>query len=102
MSLAIKVLTLFPEMIRTVLDTSILGRAREQGVVDYEVVDIRDFATDKHRTVDDYPYGGGAGMIMMAPPLVDAVEATREKDEALVLLMSLRANGSKKTWFSSC
>ncbi len=61
MSLAIKVLTLFPEMIRTVLDTSILGRAREQGVVDYEVVDIRDFATDKHRTVDDYPTEGARG-----------------------------------------
>jgi len=88
MSLAIKILTLFPEMIRAVLDTSILGRAREQGVVTYEVVDIRAFTTDRHRTVDDAPYGGGAGMIMMAPPLVDAVTATRERDDALVLLLT--------------
>jgi tRNA (guanine37-N1)-methyltransferase len=88
MSLAIKVLTLFPDMVRSVLGTSILGRACEQGAVSYEVIDIRDFATDKHRTVDDYPYGGGAGMIMMASPLVEAVEATRSSDDALLLLMS--------------
>jgi len=88
MSLAIKVLTLFPEMIRPVLETSILGRAARQGLVAYTVADIRDHAVDKHRTVDDYPYGGGAGMIMMAPPVVEAVEAVRERDDALVLLMS--------------
>ncbi len=88
MSLSVKVLTLFPDMIRAVLETSILGRAARQGQVDYTVVDIRDFAVDKHRTVDDYPYGGGAGMIMMAPPIVEAVEATRENDDAPVLLMT--------------
>ena len=88
MSLSVKVLTLFPDMIRAVLETSILGRAARQGQVDYTVVDIRDFAVDKHRTVDDYPYGGGAGMIMMAPPVVEAVEAARENDEAPVLLMT--------------
>ena len=88
MSLAIKVLTLFPDMVRSVLETSILGRAAKQGQVAYTVVDIRDFATDKHRTVDDTPYGGGAGMIMMAPPLVEAVEATRDNDAAPLLLMS--------------
>ena len=64
----IKILTLFPDMVRTVLETSILGRAQTQGQVSYDVVDIRDFAVDKHRTVDDTAYGGGAGMIMMAPP----------------------------------
>lgn len=88
MSLAIKVLTLFPEMVRPVLETSILGRAARQGQVSFEVLDIRDHAVDKHRTVDDYPYGGGAGMIMMAPPVVEAVEAARSRDDALVLLMS--------------
>jgi len=88
MSLAIKVLTLFPEMIRPVLETSILGRAARQGLVEYTVADIRDHAVDKHRTVDDYPYGGGAGMIMMAPPVVESVEAVRGNDDALVLLMT--------------
>jgi tRNA (guanine37-N1)-methyltransferase len=88
MSLSVKVLTLFPDMIRAVLETSILGRAARQGQVDYTVVDIRDFAVDKHRTVDDYPYGGGAGMIMMAPPVVEAVEAARENEDAPLLLMT--------------
>ncbi len=88
MSLAIKVLTLFPDMVRSVLETSILGRAAKQGQVTYTVVDIRDFAVDKHRTVDDTPYGGGAGMIMMAPPVVEAVEATRDDATAPLLLMT--------------
>lgn len=82
----IRILTLFPDMVRTVLETSILGRARSQGQVDYQVVDIRDFAVDKHRTVDDTAYGGGAGMIMMAPPVVEAVESCRERDDAPVLV----------------
>jgi tRNA (guanine37-N1)-methyltransferase len=78
--LEVKVLTLFPEMVRTVLETSILGRAQAQGQVRYEVTDIRDFAVDKHRTVDDTPYGGGAGMIMMAPCVVEAVESVRTSE----------------------
>lgn len=86
MALTIKVLTLFPEMVRTVLGTSILGRAAQQGQVIYEVTDIRDFAVDKHRTVDDTPYGGGAGMIMMAPCVVEAVEAVRREARTPVVL----------------
>ena len=82
----IKFLTLFPDMVRTVLETSIPGRAQRQGQVGYEVVDIRDFAVDKHRTVDDTAYGGGAGMIMMAPPVVEAVESVRDNDDATVIL----------------
>lgn len=82
----IKILTLFPDMVRTVLETSIPGRAARQGQVRYEVVDIRDFAADKHRTVDDTAYGGGAGMIMMAPPVVEAVESVREHYDATVIL----------------
>ncbi len=82
----IKILTLFPDMVKTVLETSIPGRAARQGLVAYEVVDIRDFAVDKHRTVDDSAYGGGAGMIMMAPPIVDAVESCRQDPEATVIL----------------
>lgn len=82
----IKVLTLFPEMVRTVLETSMTGRAQRQGQVRYQVVDIRDFCVDKHRTVDDSAYGGGAGMIMMAPPVVEAVESCRLRDDATVIL----------------
>ena len=58
------VLTLFPEMIEGVLSHSIIGRAVKDGVINVECVNIRDFSTDKHRHVDDYPYGGGAGMVM--------------------------------------
>jgi tRNA (guanine37-N1)-methyltransferase len=86
--LEVKVLTLFPEMVRAVLETSILGRAQAQGQVRHEVTDIRDFAVDKHRTVDDTPYGGGAGMIMMAPCVVEAVESVRSGDASPVLLTS--------------
>lgn len=82
----IRILTLFPDMVRTVLETSIPGRAASQDLVRYEVVDIRDFAVDKHRTVDDTAYGGGAGMIMMAPPIVEAVESVRQRDDATVIL----------------
>jgi tRNA (guanine37-N1)-methyltransferase len=84
--LEVKVLTLFPEMVRSVLATSILGRAEKQGQVRYQVADIRDHAVDKHRTVDDTPYGGGAGMIMMAPCVVEAVEAVRKDAGSPVLL----------------
>ena len=82
----IKVLTLFPDMVRTVLETSIPGRGARQGLVRFEVVDIRDFSVDKHRTVDDTAYGGGAGMIMMAPPVVEAVEFVRVREDATVIL----------------
>lgn len=82
----IKILTLFPDMVRTVLETSIPGRAERQGQVRYEVVDIREFSVDKHRTVDDTAYGGGAGMIMMAKPVVEAVESVRRNDDTTVIL----------------
>ncbi len=88
MALEIKVLTLFPEMVRPVLAASILGRAERQGLVAYSVTDVRDFAVDKHGTVDDYPYGGGPGMIMMAPPLVEAVESVRDDPGAPVVMMT--------------
>ncbi len=88
MSLAIKVLTLFPDMVRAVLDASILGRAAAQGQVTYTVAYIRDHAVDRHGTVDDSPYGGGPGMILMAPPVVETVEAVRENSSAPVLLMT--------------
>lgn len=66
------ILTLFPEMIEAVLGDSIIGRARAKGIIDVNCVQIRDFANNKHRQVDDYPYGGGTGMVMQPQPIYDA------------------------------
>ena len=66
------VLTLFPSMFEATLGDSIIGRAREKGLVEINCVDIRDFTTNKHRKVDDYPYSGGGGMLMQAQPVYDA------------------------------
>ena len=63
------VLTLFPEMIEQGMGTSIMGRAMEQGLIRLTATNIRDFSTNKHMKVDDYPYGGGAGMVMQAEPV---------------------------------
>ena len=71
----IKVLTIFPEMLRPMLETSILKRAIEQGIIEVELIDIRPYSTLKHKNTDDYPFGGGPGMVMLAQPIVDAVEA---------------------------
>jgi tRNA (guanine37-N1)-methyltransferase len=74
----IDVLTLFPRIFSGPLDESILKRARDAGIVDIHLHDIRDWATDKHHTVDDYPYGGGAGMVMKPEPVFAAVEAVQD------------------------
>ena len=70
----ITILTIFPEMFASVLNSSILGRAREQGLVEVECVDIRPFSDRKHKNTDDYPFGGGAGMVMLAQPIMDAMK----------------------------
>jgi len=77
----IDVLTLFPEMFPSVLGASIPGRAAESGLVSYHLHDIRDWADNKHRKVDDRPFGGGPGMVMMCQPLHDAVVAVEKMDE---------------------
>ena len=69
------ILTLFPEMIESVLGDSIIGRARAKGIIEINCVQIRDFAINKHGQVDDYPYGGGTGMVMQAQPIFDAYES---------------------------
>ena len=74
----VHVVTLFPEFFEVPLQTAIPGRAAQAGLVRFELVNPRDFTHDRHRTVDDYPYGGGAGMILKAPPLVEAVESIVE------------------------
>ena len=73
------VLTLFPEMIEQGFHTSITGRSLENGTITLHAVNIRDYTTNKHRKVDDYPYGGGAGMLMQAQPVYDAYQAVVEK-----------------------
>ena len=70
----ITILTIFPEMFESVLNSSILGRAREQGLVEVACVDIRPFSDRKHKNTDDYPFGGGAGMVMLAQPIMDAMK----------------------------
>lgn len=77
MAMRIDVLTLFPEMFDGVFGASIVKRACEAGVVDVAVTNIRDFAPDKYRKVDDAPFGGGPGMVMMCQPVFDAVEHVR-------------------------
>ncbi len=69
------ILTLFKDMVTDGLNTSILGRAIEKNLIETNVVDIRDYTLDKHKKVDDYPYGGGAGMLMQAQPVYDAYQA---------------------------
>lgn len=71
----IKVFTTFPEMIRPIVAQSILGRAVENGLLSVEAIDIRAYAENKHRNTDDYPFGGGAGMVMLAQPIVSAFRA---------------------------
>ena len=71
--LRINILTIFPEMFAGIFSGSILGRAREQGLLDIQFTDIRPYSKSKHRNTDDYPFGGGAGMVMMAQPVMDAV-----------------------------
>ena len=73
------ILTLFPDMVRDGLHTSILGRAAENGHINMNVINIRDYTLDKHKKVDDYPYGGGAGMLMQAQPVYDAHKAVCEE-----------------------
>jgi len=81
----INIVTIFPEFFTAPLSTSIPGRAREKGLVDYELVNLRDFTHDRHQTVDDYPYGGGAGMVMKPEPFFEAVESLERSGPILLL-----------------
>jgi tRNA (guanine37-N1)-methyltransferase len=80
MALRFDILTLFPEMFAPVLGTSIPKRAAEKGLAEYHLKNLRDFATDRHQSVDDKPFGGGPGMVMMAPIVVEAVEWVERQD----------------------
>lgn len=88
--LAISVVTLFPEWFAAPLAGSILGRAAAAGVVGYRVVQLRDYTHDRHHTVDDAPYGGGAGMVLKPEPFFEAVEDIRPAAGTPVVLLSAR------------
>ena len=81
----INIVTIFPEFFTAPLSISIPGRAREKGLVDYQVVNLRNFTHDRHQTVDDYPYGGGAGMVMKPEPFFEAVESLERSGPILLL-----------------
>ncbi|RKX87486.1 MAG: tRNA (guanosine(37)-N1)-methyltransferase TrmD [Spirochaetes bacterium] len=80
----ITVLSLFPEIIEGYFNSSIMAKAVEKGIVEYSAINIRDFARDKHRTCDDYPYGGGAGMVLKPEPLSGALDSIGARDRRVV------------------
>jgi len=93
----IDVLTLFPEVMLPYLSASILGRAQAAGVVDIHVHQLRDFTTDTHQKVDDRPFGGGPGMVLMCQPVCDAVEAIEKLDNRSALRILLTPQGRSFT-----
>lgn len=82
------VMTLFPEMIESYCSFSILKRAVESGVISVNTINPRDFTLDKHKKVDDTPYGGGAGMVLMAQPYVDAYESIKQGENTITVMLS--------------
>ncbi len=90
------VLTLFPEIPRAFFESSIMAKAVEKGIIAYELVNIRDFAFDKHKTCDDSPYGGGAGMLMKTEPLCKALESVKVESKFLDDGSAKKAKKSKK------
>ena len=87
------VLTLFPSMFDAVLGDSIIGRAREKGIIEMNFIDIRDFTLNKHRKVDDYPYSGGGGMLMQAQPVYDAYKSVTADCEKKPLTIYMSPQG---------
>ena len=85
----IDILTLFPEMFAAVTESSIIGRAREKGIIDVNLINIRDYSTDKHNKADDTPFGGGPGMVMLAEPIFGALRDIDAKEKK-ILYMSPR------------
>ena len=82
------VLTLFPEIIQSYCDVSIMKRAKEGGVFSVNAVNPRDFTIDKHKKVDDTPYGGGAGMVLAPQPYVDAYDSIEKLENSITVMLS--------------
>lgn len=95
--LRIDILTIFPELFEPVLSVSIPGRARAAGLVDWHTTDIRSYTTDRHAKVDDRPFGGGPGMVMMCQPLWDAVQAVEAADDRPPVRILLTPQGQPLT-----
>ena len=102
------IMTLFPEMVMQGLSTSIIGRAVNKGLLSIEAVNIRDYAFNKHSSVDDYPYGGGAGMLMQAEPVYQCYRALEDQESSTCLrrekplIRRWRKNlHRKRSWYSS-
>jgi tRNA (guanine37-N1)-methyltransferase len=81
----INILSIFPSLFETFLETGIIGRAKEIKIISFNLIDIRDFSSDSYGTVDDYPYGGGAGMVMKVEPIVEALDSIEKKGEVYLL-----------------
>ena len=82
----ITILTIFPEMFEGFLNTSIIKKARLKNIVDIQVVDFRPFTADKHTRVDDYPFGGGQGMVLMCQPIIDCLKSVKKENSHVVLM----------------
>ena len=82
----INVLTLFPEMFTAVTDSSILGRAGEKGILDFNIINIRDFSKDRHNKADDTPFGGGVGMVMFCQPIFDALRSINAEGKKIMYM----------------
>lgn len=89
MAFRVDILTLFPEMF-DIFNHSMIGRARENNILEINTVNIRDFTESKHRKVDAYPYGGGAGMVMAAQPIVDSIEHVKKNNKGKVVFLGPR------------
>ncbi|MGM7720351.1 tRNA (guanosine(37)-N1)-methyltransferase TrmD [uncultured Metabacillus sp.] len=90
-------MTLFPEMFHGVLNESILKKAQEKNAVQFRVINFRDYSSNKHHTVDDYPYGGGAGMVLKPQPIFDAVEAIRKETDSTPKVILVCPQGERFT-----
>lgn len=91
----IRAITLFPEMFAALTDQGVTGRAIRDGIIDFGTINPREFTHDRHRTVDDRPYGGGPGMLMMVQPLTDAIAAARQQLDGPAQVIYLSPQGRK-------
>jgi len=89
----IDIITALPDIVKGPLDESIPGRAQRKGLLEIEVHNIRDYATDKHKQVDDYPFGGGAGMVLKPEPIFACLESVSESGEAIDEVVFLTPDG---------
>lgn len=94
----IDILTTFTEMFPPVLGASILGRAAQKGILDFNLCDIRQYSENKHHNTDDYPFGGGAGMVMLAQPIYSCLDAVDPEHKARRILLSPRGERFRQRW----